>query len=315
MLYLSDQDIQQVLTMRDAIELVERAHVACAQGRAVDTPRTRTLSASRSLNILQAAAPEIGVTGYKAYYATPSGTQSHVYLYDYDSGKLLAQMDCNFHLNTTRTGAASGLATRHLARSTAHVIGQIGAGNHGASQLAAVCAVRPIKRAQVYARTREKLVAFCEQMSARLKIEIVAAESAEAAVRGADVVNLITKSAIPVLLGEWLAPGQHINAAGSNALMRRELDAEAARRCALIAVDSRGTARNECGDLLPLVEAGLLHWEALPEIGEIAAGMRPGRTSDEQITLYESLGLGIQDIYVAAKVLERARELKLGREI
>jgi ornithine cyclodeaminase len=128
-------------------------------------------------------------------------------------------------------------------------------------------------------------------------------------------VNVITKSATPVLLGDWLEPGQHVNAAGSNALTRRELDLRAVQRCELIAVDSRETARKECGDLLPLVEAGWAHWESLAEIGEIAAGLRPGRTSDQQITLYESHGMAIQDLYTARKVYDLARAQGLGREV
>jgi ornithine cyclodeaminase len=128
-------------------------------------------------------------------------------------------------------------------------------------------------------------------------------------------VNVITKSATPVLAGEWLEPGQHINAAGSNALTRRELDALAIEKSDVIAVDARATARGECGDLLPAIEKGLLHWEALVEIGEIIAGRAAGRTSARQVSLYESHGMGLQDLYVGARMLALSRERGIGIDL
>jgi len=141
------------------------------------------------------------------------------------------------------------------------------------------------------------------------------AESAEAAVRGAHVVNVITKSAEPVLKGEWLEPGQHVNAAGSNALTRREIDDATVRKCDVITVDGRGTARNECGDLLSAVEKGWLRWDYLTEIGEVIAGKAPGRTSAKQISLYESHGMGLQDLWVGVKMLTLARERGVGTDL
>jgi len=314
MLYITEDDVIRVLKMSDAVSLVERGLVDRARRLAVDVPRERARTPQGALNILQGAAPLAGVVGYKAYYVTPHGSHSHIYLYDADGGVPLAILEAS-HFNVVRTGAASGAATRHLARGNAAVVGQIGAGRMGAGQLEAVCAVRPVRSARVYSRTGDKLQAFCRMMSEKLGIEVMPAGSAETAVRGADIVNVITQSSTPVLLGAWIDPGQHVNAAGSNALSRRELDMAAMRRCELIVVDSRETARKECGDILPLVEAGLAYWDALPEIGEIAAGLRPGRTSDGQVTLYESHGMAIQDLYVAAKVIELARAQGLGRKI
>jgi ornithine cyclodeaminase len=125
----------------------------------------------------------------------------------------------------------------------------------------------------------------------------------------------MTKAAEPVLLGEWLEPGQHINAAGSNSLMRRELDLDAVKRCDYITVDSRGTARNECGDLLPAVEQGLCAWDTVTEIGDVIAGKAPRRTSERQITLYESHGMGIQDLYVAHSLIELAKTRNIGVDL
>ncbi len=313
MLHLAEQDVKRVLVMSDAIECVERGLQDHAGHHAVDVPRERTRTPLGTLSILQGAAPRAGVAGYKAYYATPHGSRSHLYLYAATSGKPLALIEADF-FNVVRTGAATAVATRHLARSDSTILCQIGAGRIGAGQLEAVCAARPVREARIYARTRDKLEHFCRAMSQRLDIEVIPAASAEAAVRGAHIINVITKSSLPVLEGAWLAAGQHINAAGSNVLTRRELDARAVQRCEVLCVDSRETARRECGDLLPLVESGELQWDALPELGEIIAGMRRGRVSDEQITLYESHGMAVQDLYVAAKVLDLARAQGLGRE-
>jgi ornithine cyclodeaminase len=152
-------------------------------------------------------------------------------------------------------------------------------------------------------------------MSARLGVPMRVADGAADAVKGAHIVNVITKAAEPVLRGEWLEPGQHVNAAGSNALARREIDLAAVGRCGHVVVDSRGTARNECGDLLPAVEAGLLDWDRLPELGEVIAGRVRGRGSRDEITLYESHGMGLQDLYVAERLVAMARERKLGMDL
>jgi ornithine cyclodeaminase len=149
-------------------------------------------------------------------------------------------------------------------------------------------------------------------MGDQLGIPVLPAASAAEAIKGAHVVNIMTKSATPVIDGDWLQPGQHVNAAGSNALSRSEIDAKTIARCKLITVDSRGTARNECGDLIAAVETGRLSWDTLPEIGEVIAGRVPGRTGKDDITLYESHGMGIQDVYTAAKLVELARSRNVG---
>ena len=301
--------------MPKTVELVEAALTARAEGRAVDVPRVRARAAAGTLHILQAAAPDLKLIGYKAYYSNPGqGARYHVHLFDTDSGKLIAMIEAS-HLGMLRTGAASGVATRFMAREDASIVAMLGAGKQAVGQLEAVCAVRKIREVKVYSRNAERARGFCAALSGKLGVKMTAVESAAAAVKGADVINVITKAASPVLLGEWLEPGQHINAAGSNALTRRELDAAAVRRCARVVVDSRGTARNECGDLLPLIENGTLDWDALPELGEVIVGRLRGRTSRDEITLYESHGMGIQDLYTGHFVLEAARRQGIGIDL
>ena len=312
--YLTEADIQKLLTMPLALEAMEQAHKALAEQRAIDVPRARIHLPTGTQHVLQAAAPELGYIGFKYYYTRPTGRSFYVHLINTGTAKLEAIIEAIW-MSMVRTGAASGVATNHLAVKDASVLGQIGAGYQGESQLEAVCQVRKIKTAKVFARNRDKLVAFCERMSKKTGVQVQPAESAEAAVRGSHVVNVITKSAEPVLKGEWLEPGQHINAAGSNALSRREIDDAVVKKCEIITVDGRGTAQKECGDLLSAVEKGWVRWDTLTEIGEVIAGKAPGRASAGQITLYESHGMGLQDLWVGAKVLELARKRGIGQDI
>jgi len=315
MLYLTEDDVGHVLRMADAIRAVDAGLQARARHTAVATPRERTRTPAGTLNILQGAtAPDVGITGFKAYYATPQQSRSHTFLYDSASGTPLAILESN-RFNVVRTGAATGAATQYLARPDAAVLGQLGAGRIGAGQLEAVCAVRKLREARVYAPTRDKLEAWCIAMTEKVGIPVLPAASGEAAVRGADIVNVITRATAPVLPGDWLEAGQHVNAAGANQLLKRELHADALRRFDLVVADSREVARKEGGELLPLVESGRLQWEALAEIGDIAAGLHPGRTDPKQITFYKSHGMALQDLYVAAGVLAEARRMGLGHEI
>ena len=313
--YLSEADVRQLLTMPDALAEVERALKDRALGRAVDVPRVRTHVPAGTQHVMQAASHELRLVGFKAYYSCRGkGTRFFVNLFDMDGGTLEAILQASY-LGMVRTGAASGVATRQLARRNAAVAATLGAGKQAVGQLEAVCAVRPIREVRVYSRTAERAQRFCETMKSKVAAQLRAVSDPAEAVRGADIVNVITNAASPVLRGEWLEPGQHVNAAGSNSLIRRELDEAAVAKCNVIALDSRATARNECGDLLPAVEKGLLQWEALPEIGEIMLGRVPGRSSEDQVTLYESHGMAVQDLYVGARVLRLARERNIGADL
>jgi ornithine cyclodeaminase len=311
--YLTEKDVRELLTMKDAVALVEEALKARAEGRATDVPRVRTRVPQGTLHVLQASARDLNRIGYKSYYSSATGTRFLVHLYDMAKGPLDAMCEAS-HLGMVRTGAASGVATRHLAREDASIVAMIGAGKQAVGQLEAVCEVRKIKEVRVWSRKADTARKFCDALSSRLEVDMTVSSSGAEAVRGAHVVNVITKAASPVLLGEWLEPGQHINAAGSNSLIRRELDRAAVTRADYITVDSRSTARNECGDLLPLTETGIVDWDSLTELGEVITGRAPRRTSADQITLYESHGMGIQDLYVATRLVELARAQGVGAD-
>ncbi len=313
--YINEKEVEHILTMPKAIELVEQALRDRALGRAIDVPRMRARIPAGTQHVMQAAAPELKLIGFKAYYsATGKGTRFFVNLFDAEAGKLIAIIEAG-HLGMVRTGAASGVATRYMARENSDVVGMIGAGKQAVGQLEAVCAVRKIREVRVYSRNLERTKKFCAALGTKLGVTMHAVASAAEAVRGADVVNVITKATTPVLEGGLLEPGQHVNAAGSNVLTRRELDEAAVKRCARIVVDSRATARNESGDLLPLVEVGVLDWDALPELGEVIVGRVPGRGARDEITLFESHGMAIQDVYTAHHVLSVARTKNIGVEL
>lgn len=314
-LFLNEDNVKELITMPLALEQVERALKDRALGKATDLPRTRVQTTAGIQHVLQAAAPELGYIGFK-YYFSPPGKRgaTYVHLISMASGKLEAIVE-GVWLGMTRTGAASGVASKYLANPGASVLAQIGAGFQGMGQLEAVVTALNIREARVYARTRDKLEAWCKKMGDKLGIPVIPAASGAEAIKGAHVVNIMTKSTTPVIDGDWLQPGQHVNAAGSNALSRREIDAKTVARSALITVDSRGTARNECGDLIAAVETGHTSWDVLTEIGEVITGRAAGRAHKDDITLYESHGMGIQDIYTAAKLVELARSRKVGVEL
>jgi alanine dehydrogenase len=313
-IFLSEADVQQLLTMELALEAVESAHHAHALGRAIDVPRQRTRAPTASLHILQGALLDENVIGYKAYTASREGARFFVHLFDAASGRLQAVIEADY-LGMMRTGAAGGIAAKFLARPEAAMVGLIGSGWQARSQLEALCAVRPIRQVKLFSRNEEKRRLAGAEFSRQLGIEVLPVDSAEAAVRDSDIVVTITTSAVPVLQGDWLSAGTHVNAAGSNALIRRELDEKAVGRTELICVDSRATAVAEAGDLLPALEKGRLHSGQLVELGQIVAGLKPGRTQAAAITLFESQGMAIQDLAVATRLLKRARERGCGAEL
>lgn len=310
-LFLSENDVRQLLTMDVALDAVEAAHRAHALGRAIDIPRQRTRVPTASLHILQGALLDEGVMGYKAYTVSKSGARFLVHLFDAAAGRLLAVIEADF-LGMMRTGSAGGLAAKYLARPDASVVGLIGAGWQAQGQLEALCKVRPIRQVRLYSRDAEKCRLASADFARRFGVEVIPVESAEAAVRGSDIVVTATTATTPVVFGDWLESGMHVNAVGSNALTRRELDEKAVARASLVCVDSRATALREAGDLLPVLEKGRLHEGQLVELGELIAGIRPGRPNDEAVTLFESQGMAIQDLAVARRLLDLAQERHLG---
>ena len=312
-IYLTEEDVVRLLPMTDAIEAVELAFRHLGAGGAVNRPRDRIAFSGGGFNFMAGADQTQGYLGYKAY----GGFRGHragmmVTLYSTENGRLLAIMAAN-RLGQIRTGAASGVATRQLARVGPAVVGQLGTGYQGVTQLAAVADGPGDTRSaglQPYCRTPRTV---CSRDGGTAGAEGYRRwTTAEAAVSGADIVNVITNSATPVLRGAWLAPGTHINAAGCNVISHREIDVETVRRADLVVADSVEQARREAGDLLPAVDQGVIAWQQVRELADIVAGNVVGHTTPDEITLFESQGVALEDVTAAAVVYRRAVERGFG---
>ena len=314
-LIIREDEVARLLTMQDTLDAVEASFRSQGEGASVNRPRRRFHIPGRgNMQLMSGICYYREAMGLKVYTSFRTGTRFMVLLFSAETGDLLAIIQAEY-LGRMRTGAASGVATKYLARESARTVGMIGSGGQAATQLEAVCAVRNIQSAKVYSRRPEPLAAFCERMSQKLSIDVSPAPSPEEAITNADVIVTITNARDPVVKGEWISEGVHINAAGSNSLVRKELDNDAVRKSDIITVDSREQAQLECGDLLIAAERGAVNWETVTELGEVVSGKTPGRTSDTQVTLFESQGLAIQDVATATKIYELAQENGLGQEI
>ncbi|MCL4542089.1 MAG: ornithine cyclodeaminase family protein [Chloroflexi bacterium] len=312
-LFLTEEEVATLLPVADAIERLEEAFRALAAGEAQVLPRQRVRLPSASLQVMPAGHPVYGL-GFKAYASTSAGTHFFLMLFDSRMAVPVALFQAN-RLGQIRTGAASGVATRYMARADAATVGIIGTGYQAETQLAAVAHVRQIKRVWCFSRTVAKRVAFAARMSQQLGIDVQAVSDAEQAVRHADIIITMTSAATPVVRGAWLRDGTHINAAGSNQASRTELDAEAVRRAERVVVDLLTQAHMECGDLIAAVQAGAFRWEQACDLSAVVAGHVAGRHTDQEITLFESQGIALEDIAVAHLVLTRARERGIGCEV
>lgn len=314
-LYLTEAEVARVLTMDLALETTAAAFRKLALDEAVNAPRQRVQTDHVMLHVLPAAAKTLGAIGFKAYTVPKGGEpRFHVTLFDPKLGGMAAIVEADL-LGQFRTGAASGVATKKLARPDASTVGLFGTGKQARTQLLAVCKVRPVKKVHVYGRDAERRTAFAAQLSQETGVEVVPVEKPEDAAKGLDVVVTATTAREPVLFGEWVSPGQHINLIGSNFLAKTETDVEVFRRAQVVTVDSKEQAKLEAGDFVEPTKAGVLQWSDVLDFAPLSVGKYPGRESPEDVTVFKSLGLGIQDIALAVKVVELAKRQGLGREV
>jgi alanine dehydrogenase len=314
-LLLTEADVKSILTMALAIESVEDSFRRLADGSALLHSRQRLHVPNKSyMHYMAAADSTTGYMGLKIYTSSREGLRFLVPLFQAESGDLVALIEANY-LGQMRTGAASGVATRVLARPESRAIGIIGTGLQARTQLEAITSACAIESIRAFGRDQGRREQFAKEMTERLKVPVTAVASAEEAVRGADIIVTSTTSTNPVLEGRWLMPGMHINAIGANFPNKRELDDEAVRRSHVIAADSREQSKMEAGDLIRFFGDDDSRWSAVQELAGIVAGKMPGRTSPEQITLFRSNGIAIEDIVVAGQIYELARERGLGKQI
>ncbi len=314
-LLLRESDVRSVLTMPIALAVVEESMRRLADGNATLHLRQRLHMPDKALLHYMAAADHVsGVMGLKIYSWVGGKLRFLVPLYRSKTGELLALIEADF-LGQMRTGAASGVATKFMAREDARVAGVVGTGSQARTQLEAAAAVRKLDKARAFGRDPERRVRFAREMSEKLSLRVEPVPCAEEAVREADIVITATTSSHPVVHGAWLAPGAHLNAIGANFPHKRELDDAAVHRAGIIAVDSRQQSMYEAGDLIQALGDDPGRWTVVRELGEIIVGGAKGRTDARQITLFKSSGIAIWDVAVGVKVFELALQRGLGEKL
>jgi ornithine cyclodeaminase/alanine dehydrogenase-like protein (mu-crystallin family) len=307
-LYLTEQDVAELLTATDALDAIEASFRRLAAGSVENRPRYRLGLDEGALAVMAAADLELGYAGAKVYAGFREGARFVVLLFRADAPELVAVIEAD-KLGQLRTGAASGVAAKHLARSGAHSLGLIGCGWQAESQLACIRAALPeLEQVVAFCRNEKWLAAFCKKHRAE------PGESHRDA-GSCDVVVTVTTSKDPVLRGEWLQPGALVCAVGANDGRRRELDNVVLERAAFVCCDSLENAKLESADLSEPVESGVLDWLEVHELQEVVAGEVAGRQSDEDIVVFKSNGLAAWDVAAAAAVVERARASGAGREL
>lgn len=325
MLYLTEAEVQQILSMELALEVVRDAFRAWGLEEAECTPRQRCQTDHAMLHTMSAAIKRIGAgggspmrsggyLGFKAYLTSRQGAHFHVVLYQEGTLRPLAWLEADY-LGQVRTGAVSGVATELLARPDASEVGVFGSGRQARTQLWAVCCVRPIRCVHVYSPQPEHRLHFAEEMSRRLNVEVHPVSRPDLAAADKDIVITATSSRDPVLRGDWLAEGTHLNVIGSNFLSKAEIDPVTIRRADVIVVDSKEQCRREAGDFVAALEEGSLHWSDVYELAQVLIGRYPGRRKPEQITLFKSVGVALGDVAIAARIYELARQQQIGREV
>jgi ornithine cyclodeaminase/alanine dehydrogenase-like protein (mu-crystallin family) len=305
MLYITEQQVVDTLTMTAALGLVERSFRQLADGSAVNHPRKRLiLPAGSVLHYMAGGDPDY--FGIKVYSSNPkTGAHFRFLLYRSADGMPLATIEAN-RMGQIRTGAASGVATKFLAREDAGVLGIVGSGFQAETQIAAISEVRKLREVRVWSRQPERRREFARRCSEKFGLNVRATETAREAVEDADIVVTATNSREPVLEAGWITPGTHVNAMGSNWATRRELPTDLVLdRAALVTVDSVEDGLIESGDLLiPMNERPGTVFPAA-DLGDTIAGKKPGRTSPGQITIFKSNGLAVQDVAAAGFLYER----------
>jgi alanine dehydrogenase len=304
-LYLTEADVEALLTPADAVAAVEESFRRLASGEVVNRPRYRVVAEGVSLAVMSAVDSALRLAGVKSYAASASGVPFVVTLFDTEAGELAAVIEAD-RLGQLRTGAASAVAAKYLGRARATTLGIIGCGWQAESQVRCIReAVPTIERVVAYCRTEQSLHDFCTRLEA---------EPGESHRDPAEqeIVVTATTSKDPVLRGEWLRPGALVCTMGANDRRRRELDNAVLERASFVCCDSIDQSKLESGDLIEPIEQGALDWLEVHELQEVVAGEVQGRQSDDDIVLFKSNGLAAWDVAVGARVLELAREQEKG---
>jgi ornithine cyclodeaminase/alanine dehydrogenase len=312
-LLLNHEEVCGCVTMADAIEAMEGAFREQGEGGVIQPPRLNTKAGKGWLRVGPAVMERSGWMGFKAMNLAPGhGVRYQVNLYRVDNGELVAIMDAQ-HLTTLRTGGTSAVATRRLARSEPAMVGVLGSSVESRAQLDAMYALGLVQRARVYSPTPANREKFADDYKKSLGIEVLAVSEPRDAVEGCGLVVAAIKSSVTALLGEWLAPGTHVNSVGTARPDQREIDPDTFLRSAVVVVDTREGVFGEAGDAVAAKD--VISPDRVYELSELVTGKAPARTQPDQITLFKSVGTAHQDVAMAARIYERAREKRIGTEI
>lgn len=312
-LHLTESEVRELIDIDAAMDCLETAFRDWGAGEADNQPRRRVVLPAAWLHMMSAGSTSSGYLACKTYVTGKAGMQFHLLLYKIETAQLVAMFDANW-LGQIRTGAATGIATRLLSRTDSRTLGCFGTGFQARSQIEAVCAVRDLERVVVYSRNDDRRNRFAEEMSLQLGIPVHAAHRPEEAVVDQDIIITATTSRTPVFEGQWLSNGSHIAAVGGNHLGRAEIDATAIAR-ANVVCDSIEACQLESGELAAAVEAGEFEWSRARNLADVLTGKAPGRTGQDEITLFKSVGLGLEDLAVGVYVYNRALEEGVGRRL
>jgi alanine dehydrogenase len=344
---LNNAEVESVLTMDACLAAMEEAYTDLGSGNAINRPRSHTYFPAKSKQwpdfnyrfksqeggIAKSGVWALRITSDMAGFAMLEGGVKRrklipaasggryvglIHLFDMETTEPIAIIQDSY-IQKMRVGATSGVGVKLLARENSHVLGLFGSGWQAEAHLEAIAALRSLSQVRVFSPTTANRRKFAKEMSRKLSLDVTAVDRPAAVVKGADIVMAATATVDPVFDGKLVEPGMHVSCivASDKTQKRRELDDEAVGRCNVVVVTSREQARyDEQPDIYGAVEKGILRWENIHELSEVLVGARPGRTSSEQVTLFNNnVGQGIQFAALGAKVLERAKEKGLGRKI
>jgi ornithine cyclodeaminase/alanine dehydrogenase-like protein (mu-crystallin family) len=311
-LWISEADVVSMMSLGDAINALERGLGAEARGDAQNMVKTHvTWGQGSTLHAIGAVFAKDGFVGTKTWAHTEGGATPLLVLFDSGDGSLKAVIEA-FALGQMRTGAASGVATRWLAAEGAGELAIIGAGKQAATQVAAVVAVRPIRRVRVFGRNEERRAKFVARVTDEFGIEVVATSNVSEAVAGAPIITVVTRSTEPILFADMVGRGAHINAVGAITPERAEIARDVLERCGHVVVDTIPSAQKLSRELIEYFGAEASGWEPVKSLASVVAAGRPRAASDD-LTLFKSMGMGISDLALGIELYHEATRRGLGR--
>jgi len=311
-LWISEAEAVSLINMGDAIHALEGGLLAEARGEAQNMVKTHaTWGEGSTLHAIGAVFAKDGFAGTKTWAHTEGGATPLLILFDSDNGALKAIIEA-FALGQMRTGAATGAATRWLAAQGADELAIIGTGKQAAAQVAAVLAVRPIKRVRVFGRNAERRAKFVARVREEFGIEVTAAGSIAEAVADAPIITVVTRATEPILFAETLSHGAHINAVGAIVPERAEIARDVLERCDQVVVDAIPSAQKLSRELIEYFGAASSRWESVKSLASVVAAVERRATSAD-LTLFKALGMGVSDLALGIELYRRAVERGLGR--